>query len=218
MVEGSGGMPGSGGTPGSGGIVGLNCAAPASLASGLVTDFAAYNTATARWGPPGGLTGQHFAYAGPMNATPASTASTAVDTTAGNMRFMATVQPGGYAGMGLVFDACVDVSRFNAARFTISGTLGGCALELQIQTYSERPSTDAPAGGCTATPCYEFPRRSGLAAPGATPMTVSFTLLSPWTAATAAEVVGIQWQATVPTGAGACTVDLRLDDIAFVME
>jgi len=52
----------------------------------------------------------------------------------------------------------------------------------------------------------------------ATTGTVKVTLASMnmWTAAMASQIVGVQWQLTVPNGAGSCTADLHLDDVKFV--
>jgi hypothetical protein len=222
-----GGSGGSGG--GTGGATTLSCAnALAPQAGGLLTDFSDYNMGSGKWGPVGSLRGSRFSYAAPaMDGGLASTASWAIDTTAADadLHFTATVEPSAYAGVGLSFDACATLAGYSGLRFAISGSLGGCALELQIQTFSQKPTNENPAGGCDRSlmDCYAFPRKLMVAMPTSTDMTITvpFAELEGWTAANAAEVVGIQWQVTVPAVEDggvqtACSVDLRIDDVAFV--
>jgi hypothetical protein len=78
--------------------------------------------------------------------------------------------------------------------------------------------TDPTGGTCTATTCYAYPAVANLAAPGATltPYTELFTAFTPASsaAATATQVVGVQWQVTSSSSAG-CTAELRIDNIRF---
>jgi hypothetical protein len=131
------------------------------------------------------------------------------------MHVTGTVQPMGYAGAGVAFDVCATAAAFNAIQFTISGNLAGCVLELHIQTYSQKPVGEG--GGCSAATCRDYPRVANVAAPG-TGITVPFSSMTSWTAAAGMEVVGVYWQATVPSGGAACPFDFRIDDLRFVTQ
>jgi hypothetical protein len=177
---------------------------------GVVTDFSDWNTATGRFGSPGGIVGTIFSYAGT-----GSTATVAVDPVAANMHHTATVVAGSYAGAGLSFDICATAAAYNAVQFSITGSLVGCALEFQVQTYSDK-STNL-GGGCVAASC-SFPVRSNLSI-NPSPVTIPFLGLiggapKPFNAT---EIVGLQWQVTVP-GQGPCAVDLRVDNIKFLTQ
>jgi hypothetical protein len=232
-TAGTGGITGTGGAAsGTGGTLTLGCASPvAGASSGLLTDFSTttWNNTTGNWGVAP-LIGSKFSYAGPaaVDGGAMSTATAAVDTTAQNLHFTATVEPAGYAGAGLSFDECATAGAFNAIQFTLLGTTGGCALELQLQTFDQKPTTGSPAGGCTGT-CQNYPKKTNLPLPTSTTVKTTVTVglnttdLPLWTAADASELVGLQWQVTVPAPADggaqtACTVDLRIDDITFITQ
>ena len=206
---GTGGGGGAGTGGGGGGTV-LSCAAPVPPMAGAVTDFSDWNVATQRFGSPGGIVGTIFSYAGT-----GSTATGAVDSVAGNLHHTATLIAGGYAGAGLSFGVCATAAAHNAVQFSITGSLGGCVLEFQAQTYSDKSTT--LGGGCVAASCI-FPVRSNLAiSPSA--ITVPFEGLTggapkPFNAA---EIVGLQWQVTNPTQTP-CTVDIRVDNIKFLTQ
>jgi hypothetical protein len=202
----------------------LNCAAAISPAP-LVSDFSACTWHSPRFGlcP---LTGTIYPYAGdtalPDGGTPSS-ATSSVDTTAQAYHFTAMVAPSGYAGAGMQFDSCSDLSAFTGIQFTLAGTTD-CALELQFATFSQRPTSQPTLpGGCDPTgSCYNYPVVKGLMTPtDATPIPimVPFSSVTNWSADTAKEVVGLQWQATSPPPDGgdqpSCMVDLRIDNIKF---
>jgi hypothetical protein len=211
------GGSGMGGSGVGGSTGGLDCnAALQPNTGGLVTSFADWNVATGHWGPTtGGLRGSKFAFGGgPADASiPTETAT--VDTTAQNLRLQLGVVAGGYAGGGVSFDSCVTASMYTQLQFTISGSTGGCPYQVQLQTFGQRPATLNPPGGCTAN-CSQYPAATGLTSPTTTsmPITVPFSSFTGLTAAMETELVGIQWQ--VNSGSGACTVDIRIDDIKFL--
>jgi hypothetical protein len=185
-------------------------------ASGVVTDFSDFNTTTGKWGNTSGLYGADFAYAG-TNAT----MTEAISPTNQNLHITGTLSSGAYAGAGLSFYTCADVSTFSSVSFSIAGSAPGCDLELQVQTFNQVPTTNTPPGGCVSG-CYGFPSRGKVAVPTATPTVVTTALssLSNWTAADATQVVGIQFQFTVPQVADggtatSCTVDVTIDDVKF---
>ncbi|HXD25042.1 MAG TPA: hypothetical protein VN609_03875 [Propionibacteriaceae bacterium] len=139
-----------------------------------------------------------------------------------------TVGAQGYAGAGLFFLSCVNASSFSSVLFTASVTAGsmtGCSWQVQLQTQDQRPtSATSPTGG-TCNPdagasCYRYPTTT-LTAPTttATTFTEGFTLFNnPASSpiATPTQITGIQWQVnSANSGAGTCTVELRIDNIKF---
>ena len=234
-TTGSGGVPGSGGTTGTsastggatstGGTTGpaaLSCAAGYSPASPALTDFSAtasgWHATAGKWGTAGNLTGSGFNY-----ASTGSTISWKVDTAAENFVLYGDVlAPGGYGGGGMSFDQCVNTSTYTGVQFTLGGTVQGCTLKLQVQTYSQQATDNG--GGC-ASNCYGFPNKTLTSATG--PVTVKFAELAgtgqPATAADLAkEIIGLQWQfeSPPPVGDGGqpnCTgINLTIDDVSFV--
>ena len=191
----------------------LACAGALIPTNGNITDFSDYNTTTGKWGNLSGFYGAVFSYGALKEA---------VDTTNKNLHLTGTLASGEYGGGGLSFNVCADVTTFNSISFTLAGSAPGCDLELQIQTFDQVPKTNTPAGGCD-TNCYGFPSKGKVAVPSATP-TVVTTLLSDvnkWSATNAAQVVGIQFQFTVPQVADggtaiSCAVDVTIDDVKFL--
>ncbi|HEX2658786.1 MAG TPA: hypothetical protein VHU40_10960, partial [Polyangia bacterium] len=164
---------------------------------------------TARWKSSNNVGGTLFQY-----HEGASTTTSTVGAGNTNLRLVASVTPtSSYGGGGIVLDTCLAAGTNTALQFTISGTTN-CAVELQVQTYAQKPTTDSPGGGCASNCTNKYPRMSNLPTSG----TVKVTLanLSMWTAAMAGQIVGVQWQLTVPAGSGSCAADLRLDDVKFV--
>jgi hypothetical protein len=182
------------------------------IPAGTVTDFSDYNTTTGKWGNLSGLYGAAFGY---------GALTWAVDTVNRNLHITGTLASGDYSGGGLSFYACADVSTFSSVSFTLAGSAPGCDLELQVQTFDKLPVTNTPPGGC-ASSCYGFPSKGRVAIPSstATPVTTPLSTLSNWSAANAAQVVGIQFQFSVPQVADggtatSCAVDVTIDDVKF---
>jgi hypothetical protein len=182
---------------------------------GNVTDFSEFDTTTGKWGSTSGLYGATFSY-GALAAT--------VDTFNKNLHVTGTLASGGYSGAGLSFNVCATVATFKSISFTIAGSAPGCDIELQLQTFDQRPTTQDPPGGCDpAGSCYGFPSKGKIAIPSLTPVTVTTLLsdLSKWTPAAAAQIVAIQFQFTVPQVADggtaiSCAVDVTIDDVKFL--
>jgi hypothetical protein len=227
---GAGGSAGAGGKAGTGGNVcplggALDCSASGALKlpDGHVADFSSpeWNSTTATWCDADGLRGPVFAYSG---ASP-SAATATVDTTAQNLKLNLTVGATGYAGGGLTFESCVNASSFTSVQFTAAitaGSLTGCTWQVALQTQDQRPTTDTnPTGGTCASNCYRYPAVAGLTFPTATASTYreTFTLFTnpaSSTISTPTQVTGIQWQVNSgSSGAGTCTVELRIDNIIF---
>jgi hypothetical protein len=155
-----------------------------------------------------------------------------VDAAAGNLRLSLTAGEGGYAGGGISFDRCVTAASGTGIRYTVwlaSGDQANCTFKIQLQTFEQRPTNQAPPGGCdpdAGASCFQFP-----ASPSVTLTTAPQTITVPWgdftTGATHAtpfqgQIVGLQWQlesgASLTDGGPqtSCTIEVRLDDIDFI--
>jgi hypothetical protein len=201
----------------------LDCTSAGSLEltpDGQVVDFSAaeWNGTAAKWCDAHGLDGGWSAYAGMP-----STAAAAVDTTMRNLRLNLMVVAGGYAGGRVNFDSCVDATAFTAVQFTAtltSGSLTNCVWQVQIQTQDKRPSTATnPTGGTCTTNCEQYPAATLAAATAtATTFTTQFSSFNNASSImTRSQIAGLQWQVNSGNnGAGACTVELRIDNVRFV--
>jgi hypothetical protein len=210
---GSGGTTGSGGagsgTGGAGGGVGYPCA-PQLAPSAAVTSFTDAVVATGRWGTAGtSFTGGVFTY---MNAGGAFLSS--VDP-ALNFHMVGNVM--GYAGGGLYFDVCTSARAYTGLQFTIAGDKGTCALELQVQTNSDKLVDTQGRKGTCSTGCV-YPSVKALVVTGTAAQTISVPFSSLTGGAPIPfdlhEIVGLQWQLTSPTS---CTADITIDDIAWTI-
>jgi hypothetical protein len=217
-TAGTGGASGTGGAPGTGGATGYSCASAIVPASGVVTNFSDWNATTSKWGS-GTLTGNIYQYAGS-----GATINTAkVEGTPPGLHLTGTVPSANYGGGGLTFLSCVTVASYTKVQFDVYGSSPNCAIELQLQTFDQRPADQTPPGGCKAdggTSCFNFPLMSkvvDLSTTVTTPKTVSATLASftNWTAAAAGQIVGMQWQFTLSSGSS-CTVNATFTNIKFV--
>jgi len=253
-TTGGGGTTGTGGsgtsgTTGTGGGTGgannscstdmdLTCGTGAlPLPDGHVTNFNGNEWnggAIGQWCNTDGLRGSVFSYSGgtaPMDGGTGSSHAHTVDTTAGN--FVLTLTAAGmsaYAGGGIAFFRCVDVSAFTALQFTAyvaSGDISQCDFVAELQTLEQRPTSQNPPGLCdqdAGVSCFNFP--SVPVTLGTTSQTftlpfANFTSTATMTNAAPTQVVGLQFQFT-PRGndSGAdptpCTAEIRIDDVDFV--
>ncbi len=217
----TGGATGSGGATEAGGATGYSCANAIVPASGVVTDFSDWDATTSRWGS-GTLTGNIYQYAGS-----GATMNTAqVEGTPKGLHLTGKVPSIGYGGGGLTFLSCTTVASFTKVQFDVYGSAPNCAVELQLQTFDQRPTDQSPPGGCLLTDagsgCFTFPvmkqvvsLSTAVAAPG---RTVSATLasLTNWSTSAAGQIVGLQWQFTRGSSSSDCTVDATFTNIKFV--
>lgn len=229
---------GSGGGAATGGAMGTNscpqggavdCSSGGALKltpAGQVASFSAvdWNSVSGLWCDAQGLGGSIFAYPAATDG-PTTSARAVVDTTAQNLRFDLAVLQGSSAGGGLLFDSCVNASTFNAVQFTAaitSGSLPGCDWQVLLLTQDQRPvtATDPTGGTCTSN-CYRLPAF----APATIPTATATTFVAPFSGfsnpsgsaiAAPTQIVGLQWQ--VNSAPGACTVELRIDNIKFVSQ
>jgi len=213
----TGGTTGTGGTTATGGSTGYQCASPVVPASGVVTDFTDWDATTRRWGS-GSLTGTLYAYA---DTATSATMSFEVEGTPPGLHLTGSLgASSSWGGGGLTFLACVSVASFTEVSFDVYGGASGCQVELQLQTFDQRPNDQTPPGGCVkatdGSGCYKFPLKSQVVDLGTTlttPRTVSVTLssMSNWAASAATQIVGIQWQFT-----GTCSPSATFTNIKFV--
>ena len=208
----------------SGSIAALDCSKPFKLGpDGHVTDFSnrEWNSGSGKWCDASGMHGSTFSFKG-NGAMDANSVAVNMD---GSLRLTLTVSAGSYGGGGLAFEAgCLDASEFTGVTFSVavaSGDLTGCTYQLQLQTFEQRPTSQSPAGGCdqNTTSCYSYPAATGLPAPSAditmpTVVSIPFGSFGRSMMPAPAQIVGLQWQ--VNSSGGACTVELRLDDIGFI--
>jgi hypothetical protein len=164
--------------------------------TGNVTDFSAadWDSTAEKWCNAAGLDGSLLYYAGTssMSDTNVEMASLRLDW---------TVTAGQYAGGGLTFDSCVDVSDFDTFSYRatlLSGSLNGCSILVQLETQDQRPTTaTSPSGGTCASNCFRFPTATATA-PTATATTYTLPITSfsnPVGSTVRSQVVGIHWQA-----------------------
>jgi hypothetical protein len=229
---GTGGTAGTGGSSGTGGGTqpSLNCSAAVTPANGYVTDFSDYNTTTGTWGNTSGLYGGVFSCSGFTFScsNPQAKLTAVVDPTNQNLHVTGTLAPSGdLAGFGLRFNVCANVGSFSSISFTLAGSSSPfCSLGLLIENYDQLPTTSNPPGGCVSgNACVNFPYKARVAIPSMTPtvVTTPFSAFSYWSAATAAQVVGIRFIFATPAlipgaDAGNATfpVDVTIDDVKFV--
>ena len=210
-----------------GGIAPLDCAMPFLLpaTNGHITDFSMreWRSGAGKWCNENQMHGAIFSFPG-TGADDSNAHS--VDPDDASFRLSLSVSTGSYGGGGIAFEAgCVDASAFTGVQFSVaiaSGSLTGCTYQVQLQTFEQRPSTGQdPPGGCNVntTSCYSFPAATNLAAPSPDPtmptvVTIPFGSFGPSAMPAPAQLVGLQWQ--VNSSTGACTVELRIDDISFI--
>lgn len=183
-----------------------------------MTDFSDYSTTTGKWGSPTGIYGAIYSYGGANTST---TMKATVEGTPKGLHLTGSVMSSDWGGGGVSFNVCSTVASFTQVQFSLVGTSPGCDLELQIQTFDQRPTTQVPAGGCTAN-CYGFPVVKKVAVPSATSATITTPLssFSNWSTANANQVVGLQWQFTGtqldPDAGVGCPIDVTIGNIKFL--
>jgi hypothetical protein len=214
---GTGGTVATGGTTATGGAPAYNCAAALSPTSGLVTDFTNWNATTSTW-TSGSLTGNAYRYGSSSSST-----TVKVEGSPAGLHLTGSIPSNNYGGAGLTFLSCVTATGFTKITFDVYGNASNCSIELQLQTYDQRPADQTPPGGCKAdggSSCFKFPVASqvvnlgnGVAAPGTT-VSVTLSSMSNWTSAAAGQLVGLQWQFTPNNGT--CTPNATFTNVKLV--
>ena len=229
-ATGSGGASGEGGSSGSGGSgsgTGLDCTQAvtpqngADETDGVVTDFTDWNDDRGKWGDGAGLYGTIYQYAGPSSSMQTAT----IEGSPAGLHLTGGVASNDYGGGGLGFSVCMTAADYTQIQFTIMGQSPGCDIELQIQTFDERPSDQDPPGGCDSD-CYGFPVKkqavdlsSEITEPQV--VTVPLTDFDGWSDSAAKQVVGLQWQfsgtsVNNPDDGDTCPIDVTISDARFL--
>ncbi len=195
-----------GGTGGSGGS-GTACMAASKK---LIADFAA-----------GAGTG--LSTSAPYTFQDTGLTAPVLDTTGGSLKITfntgapTTMYP--YAGVGLPFDGCVDVSSSTGVKFTVSGTLSA-ECTLQFSLIDEFHSASTPLGMCSGS-CYPGGKIFDVSATP-TDMTINFAdlpqggvgMATGVNAVVATNAIGVQWQLNVATAG--CTGTVTIDNVTLV--
>jgi hypothetical protein len=119
-----------------------------------------------------------------------------------------------YAGGILTFLSCVTTASFTKILFDVYGSAAGCTIDLQLQTFDQRPNDATPPGGFNPSgTCYTFPHIAISTTLTSTPQTVTTTLsnMTNWTASASTQIVGVQWQFT----GNPCTPGATFTNIKF---
>ena len=190
-----------------------------------MTDFSTreWSSASGKWCDESGLHGSIFSFKG-TGANDSNAIS--VNTMDGSLRLALTVSTGSYGGGGIAFEAgCLDASAFTGPAVLDRG-----GVRQPHGLHVPDPAADVRAAADDAEPvrrlrqnttsCYSFPYvRNNLPAASTDPtmptlVTLPFNMFSASMMPAPAQIVGLQWQ--VNSSSGTCTVELRLDDIAFI--
>ena len=166
------------------------------------------------------LTGAIFEYADPK----ATISAAKVEGTPKGLHLTGRVPLIGYAGGGLTFFSCVTVASFSMIQFDVYGSGPHCAIEMQLQTFDQRPVDQSPPGGCKTdggAGCFHFPvmknivdLSTSVAAPGKT-VSLKLASFANWSAAAAGQIVAMQWQ-FLGSGGGDCAIDATFTNIKLV--
>lgn len=197
---------------------------------GLLINWETYVASTGNWGNSavGDLTGGTSKYNGRDVSPPtAELVGTDLHITATVPAYTPDVADDAenYSGLVFWFGPCINASAFGGVTFTVSGTMPGAALKLQVQTAENYPADPANTkGACIFDNCDE--RWSQCKGPDATviipaagePVTMTwdaFTNGSPNPAVNASGLVGLQFQFECQSMEAECAVDITLGDISL---
>jgi hypothetical protein len=163
-----------------------------------------------------------FSIAASGQMAPTVTATEAGLSAAANLSAPAAAgQDWAIAGLYFAETNCLDASTYTGVRFTISGDLGACSLNLSLDISQDLSTQADPGrGSCTASLCY--PPLSDVTAkltPPKTTITVPFTALaggSPVTTFDASAITSVKWGLLTPAGGGGCSATFTVSDVTFV--
>jgi hypothetical protein len=172
-------------------------------------------------GTPGSAGGGTYGYAAPGLVAP--TVSTAV-TAMGDTQILVSENPGtttdptnAFTGFGIYFLSCVDASAFTGVEFTVTGSLGTCALNFGVTQSDDGPVSNSGANArCTAATCIS---------PSGPPIGTGTTVVhfsdlgmgTPDPRATPGSLIGINWNLEVPTDGvtAPCVANITVSGISF---
>jgi hypothetical protein len=242
--SGAAGSGATGGTAGTGGMESCTPNPPPQACSGsmpnmheppdgLLINWETYAASTGNWGNSavGDLTGGTSKYNGRgVTAPTAELVGTDLHITATVPAYTPDVADDAenYSGLVFWFGPCINASAYGGVSFTLSGTMPGAALKLQVQTHENYPADPANTkGACIFDNCDE--RWSQCKGPDATvvvpaagePVTMTwdaFTAGSPNAGVNptgSTGLVGLQFQVECQSMEAECVVDLTLGDISL---
>lgn len=188
-------------------------------ASGVMIPFASY-TDSGSWGTADGIQGGTSLYQG----TPSEAITQTVVGDTLNIR--ANILVGGYTGIVLWFQPCVNASAFSGLRFPATGTLSGATMIVKAQTSPDYPVDVANSKGkCPFmvqanqfTECQQpFTNITALPAGEVTLPWSSFAGGAPLGQVDERQLLGFELQFQCPQSATApCALDLNLGTVSFL--
>lgn len=234
--KGTGGASGTGGVSGgkggiSGGTGGAGGTTPVMVCSGmppsraLITDFsdATAGTSAISFGTAPNIGGGSYTYAAPgltapvLSLAPAPAGSTGQALEVAASPGLVTDPANAWTGFGLGFDMCVDASAYTGVEFTVTGTLGNCALTFTPIFSEDNSVTDDPTfGACTGTSC--FAGQSAALSPGTNIVHFADVIGgSPQPFVDPRALTGVQWQLNAPfDGVSVCSANFAVTNVTFV--
>lgn len=191
--------------------------------SGLISDFSPPDAGVSDAGASVGaieIGGNVYAYGG--SATPQYSFRAGTLEIVENASSTSATQ---YAGVGITFADCVDASAFRGVRFSISGSVSGCAMNftatISEDTYNDGTTNSDPQGACTQglLDCYSpLVDVTGLTS---APQTISFAWPAfmygmPEQTIDPARITGVGWTFAIAAGpSGTCAADVAIGDVSF---
>ncbi len=228
-TSGGGNTSTAGGNTATGGSTG----GPAVVPRALMTDFSEITAGTQAtpasqniaWGDSAkGLTGGTFLYQ--QDATDALTATV----TNAALHITGSIAANHYAGFGFYFgpNQGSDASKYTGFAFSLAGSLGNSAVDVQMQMTDDYPLNSNNKGKCDYITAdagqwvYCKNPHASLTALLPSVTATAQTAQIPWTslaggnpvsAVDPTQLLGIQFQFNC--GSAACAVDITLDDLTF---
>jgi hypothetical protein len=209
----------NGGSSGSGGSLMPFACAGVRPPSAAITDFSGTDP-QGTWGDIStGFYGGTYVYSG-TNANGGPDLTALADVTAKTFRVTGRVST--YSGFGIWFGRCTNAAKYRGLSFKLTGTLGGGSLVFYV-TVNETTPIDPinMIGSCPFT--SEQTKFVECINPGKG-VSPSGTVTILWNELTGSkprpvdpeQIVGLQWGLIWAPGLAPYSVDLTLDDVAFV--
>jgi len=189
--------------------------------SGVMVDFTKYNMPQGTWGvsASGDLTGGTSLYS---LAPPADSIKQSV--VGDKLHLEAAIGSGGYAGIVLWFQPCVNASAFSGLQFTASGALGGSTMIIKPQTSVDYPIDPVNTKGkCRFK--VDANKYTECQQPTVQLMTLPAGAISqPWASFTGGvpapidpnQMLGFELQFSCPSTASSCPLNVDLGTVSFL--
>jgi hypothetical protein len=160
-----------------------------------------------------------YAFATAGQTTPSISAASAKISFSATLSRTSAVAASAGVGVSIAKAACLDASSSPGLTFSLSGTLGGCALFLDaVVTDDEsrvadpcRGTCDPVANSCVA-PSYELPSLATNQVPF-----MSFGYGIPDPIPESKQLIGFRWRLELPDDAGSsCSANLAITNVSFL--